>query len=61
MQLGESPFGEEGHYKINIANNTKSNPKEFYTYIRNKKMITTNSGSLHLENGKVTNTESEIA
>ena len=43
--------------EIHIANQTKSNPKEFYTYVRNKKVITTNIGPLHLENGKETNTE----
>ena len=40
-----------------IANKTKSNPKEFYTCVRNKKVITTNIGPLHLENGKKLNTE----
>ena len=47
--------------KIYIANKTKSNPKEFYIYVHNKKVITTNIGPDHLENGKVTNTELEMA
>ena len=47
--------------EIYIASKTKSDPKEFYTYVRNKKVITTNIGPLHLENGKEINTESEIA
>ena len=46
---------------IYIANKTKSNTKEFFTFVRNKKVITTNIGQLHLENGKVINTESELA
>ena len=47
--------------EIYIANKTKSNLKEFYTYIRSKKVITINIGPLHLENGKEMNTASEIA
>ena len=40
----------------------KSKPIEFYTYVHNKiKVITTNIGPLHLENGKETNTKSEMA
>ena len=48
--------------EIYIVNKTKSNPKEFYTCVLNKKkVIPTNIGPLHLENGKVTNTDSEMA
>ena len=36
-------------------------PQGIYSYVRNKKVITTNIVPLHLENGKETNTESEIA
>ena len=50
----------EKDLEIYIANNTKSNPKEFYTYVR-KKVITINIGPLHLENGKEINTELEMA
>ena len=39
---------------IKIANKTKSNPKEFYSYLRNKKAITSKIGPLCLENGEVT-------
>ena len=46
--------------EIYIANKSKSNPKELYTHVRNKKVITTNIGPLNLENSKLTNTESEI-
>ena len=46
--------------EIYIANKTKFNPKEFYSYIHNTKIITTNVGPLHLENGKVTNTKLEM-
>ena len=44
--------------EIYIAYKTKSKTKEFYIYVRNKKVITTNIGPLHLDNGKETNTES---
>ena len=58
----------EKDLEIFIANKTKSNPDQLYTYVRNEKVITTNIGPLHplhstpptpihLENGKVTNTE----
>ena len=46
--------------EIYIANKTKSNSKELYTQVGNNK-VTTNIGPLHLENGKETNTESEMA
>ena len=48
-------------FEIYIVNKTKSNPKDFYTYVRTKKVITTNIDPLHLDNGKETNAESEIA
>ena len=47
-------------FEIHIANKIKSKPKEFYTYVRSKKVITTNIGPPHLKNGKVTNTELEV-
>lgn len=44
-----------------IADTAKSNPKEFYSYVRKKKVITTNIGPLRLENDEHINTDEEMA
>ena len=44
-------------FEIYIAHKTKFNLKEFYTYVRNKKVITINIGPVQLGNGKLVNTK----
>ena len=44
-----------------IASISKSNPKEFYGYIRKKKVITAKIGPLRLENGEYAYEDDEIA
>ena len=47
--------------EIHIANTCKSNPKEFYSYIRKKKVMTSNIGPLETNNGRHTENEIEMA
>ena len=47
--------------ELNIANKIKSNPKEFYGYVRRKKVITSNIGPLPLDNGEHVNNEVDMA
>ena len=44
-----------------IANKCKSNPKEFYSYVRKKKVIASNIGPLINENGQQLENDTEIA
>lgn len=43
--------------ELHIANTSKVNPKEFYSYIRNKKTLTSKIGPLVTENGEHTDDE----
>ena len=47
--------------ELYVAGISKSNPKEFYSYIRKKKVLPANIGPLTLENGKHVSNEVEIA
>ena len=47
--------------EVYVAGISKSNPKEFYSYIRKKKVLPTNIGPLTLQNGKHISNEVEIA
>ena len=47
--------------EIHIANNCKSNPKEFYSYVRKKKVITGNIGPLVDINGRQSENDTEMA
>ena len=46
------------NFEVHVANNSKSNPKEFYSYIRKKKVLTSTIGPLVTDNGE--HTEDEI-
>ena len=48
-------------YEDRIASNSKTNPKEFYSYIRKKKTVTPTIGPLKDENEQITRDESEMA
>ena len=61
MQNKKDVRQSEKDLKTYIANKTKSNPKEFYSYVCNKKVITINTDPVRLENSKVTNKELEMA
>jgi len=47
--------------EIYIANSSKTNPKEFYGYVRKKKVLTNNIGPLAMKNGQHTDNENEMA
>ncbi len=47
--------------EAHIANNSKANPKEFYGYIRKKKLLAPSIGPIANENGEVTSDEVEMA
>jgi hypothetical protein len=47
--------------ELHVANQSKTNPKEFYSYIRKKKVITTTIGPLINENGDYTKDEVEMS
>ena len=47
--------------ELYVAGISKSNPKEFYSYIRKKKVLPSNIGPLTLPNGKNVSNEFEIA
>ena len=47
--------------EIYIANSSKSNPKEFYNYVRKKKVLSSNIGPLAMESGQHTENNSEMA
>ncbi|MCP4268390.1 MAG: hypothetical protein GY777_22910, partial [Candidatus Brocadiaceae bacterium] len=47
--------------EAHIANNSKENPKEFYGYIRKKKVLAPSIGPIADENGEVTSDEAEMA
>ncbi len=44
-----------------IANSSKSSPKEFYSYIRNKKVLSSTIGPLAKTDGNIVNEETEMA
>ena len=44
-----------------IANSSKSNPKEFYSYVRNKKMLGSTIGPLATTDGNIVNEDTEMA
>ena len=47
--------------ETHIATSIKSNPKEFYSYVRKKKVITSNIGPLQHENGDYVDKDDEMA
>ena len=47
--------------ELYVAGISKSNPKEFYSYIRKKKVLPSNIGPLTLQNGKYVSNEVEMA
>ena len=47
--------------EMDIANKIKSNPKDFYKYVRQKKVVTSSIGPLCLENGEHVNNEVGMA
>ena len=47
--------------EVHIASKIKSNPKEFYSYVRQKKVITSNIGPLRLDNGEHVSNEIDMA
>ena len=47
--------------EVHIATSSKTNPKEFYDYVRRKKVLTNSLGPLYRENGQHTDDENEIA
>ena len=47
--------------EMHIASKIKSNPKEFYSYVRQKKVITSNIGPLRLDNGEHVSNEKDVA
>ena len=49
------------NHEEHIANISKSNPKEFYSYIRKKKVISPTIGPLALSNGEHTNDEKKMS
>lgn len=49
------------NYELHIANRSKTNPKEFFSYIRTKKAIASSIGPLALDNGEHTDDEIEMA
>ncbi len=44
-----------------IANSSKSNPKEFYSYVRNKKVLSSTIGPLATMDGNIVNEGTEMA
>ncbi len=44
-----------------IVNSSRSNPKEFYSYIRNKKVLGSNIGPLATTDGNIVNEGTEMA
>ena len=46
---------------MHIASKIKSNPKEFYSYVRQKKVTTSNIGPLRLDNGEHVSNERDVA
>ncbi len=44
-----------------IANSSKSNPKEFYSYVRNKKVLGSTVGPLATKDGNIGNEDTEMA
>ncbi|MBW6351215.1 reverse transcriptase family protein, partial [Pseudomonas aeruginosa] len=47
--------------ELHIANQSKTNPKEFYSYIRKKKVVTSTVGPLVDENGEYTKDEVQMS
>ncbi len=47
--------------EVYIASKTKSNPKEFYSCVRQKKVITSNISPLRLDNGEHVSNEVDMA
>ncbi len=47
--------------KENIANSSKSNPKEFYSYVRNKKVLGSTISTLATIDGNIVNEDTEMA
>ncbi len=44
-----------------IANSSKSNPKELYSYVRNKKVLSSTIGPLATIDGNIVNEDTEMA
>ena len=49
------------NYEIRVADTCKSNPKEFFSYVKKKKVTTTSIGPLETENGEHTNNDEIMA
>ena len=49
------------NYEIRVADTSKSNPKEFFSYVKKKKVSTTSIGPLETQNGDYTNNEEIMA
>ena len=47
--------------ELHIANQSKSNPKEFFRYVREKRVVTSNIGPLTDENGAITQDEHHMS
>ncbi len=46
--------------EICISNSSKANPRSFYNYVREKKILSNNIGPLSMENGQHTDNTNEI-
>ena len=49
------------NFEVRIAEMSKSNPKEFYSYVKRKKVMTSTIGPLEMENGEHTENEVSMA
>ena len=49
------------NYELHVANQIKSNPKEFYNYVRSKKVLASTIGPLALPDGEYTDNETKMA
>ena len=49
------------HTEVHVANQSKTNPKEFYSFIRKKKVINSSIGPIINENGDFINDEEQIS
>ncbi len=49
------------HLEMHIASKIKSNPKEFYSYVSQKKVITSRVGTLRLDNGEHVGNDADMA
>ncbi len=47
--------------EVYIASTAKANPKEFYSYVRKKKVLTSTIGPLSLQNGQLKSDEKKMA